>query len=440
MFAVALTTRAIIAFASAPTTPIVDMEEYEQLARGMAAGHGYRTEHGPTAFRPPLYPAFLAMVRLVCGSDRLGARLAQGMLGSLTCVFTAVLAAVIGGRDRGLKAGLLMALYPTHIEYVSYLHREVLYTFLLMGAVVLLVGEGRGRVLAGGLMLGLSALTNSVALGMVPVAAVWLGASRHRASALLVILGSLIALAPWTIRNYLLFDSFVPVNTKAGLVLWEGNDEGWLSGETEWDIRSRHWAELEGMDEVEAHRHGMARAFEFVRESPGAFLYLCWRRFMQFWRLDLLFYFYMKMGYWGTVPSWAAVVLAPFIVLSFPVLVLAAIVGAVATGRPRGPWGLAVAIGVVQMVAASLFVGGFRYHFPVVPLLACAAVAAPQGWLRLRLRPRARILVLVLAALACFNWVDHVYANRHQIKMVLGLPGGRFDDHLTRSWMKRGIL
>ena len=246
--------------------------------------------------------------------------------------------------------------------------------------------------------------------------------------------------APWTVRNYSVFRSFVPVNTKAGVVLWEGNDEGWLRGETEWDIRRRHWSELEGMDEAAAHRYGMRQARRFVLRNPVGFLYLCWRRFLQFWRLELLFYFYLKMGYWGAVPGWVAAALAPVILGPFPLLLLAAFVGSLGIGRPTGIWAIALILGATQMVGACLTIGGFRYHFPVIPVLAIAAVALPGGVQRLRGDRRAALVVIALTVLACFNWVDHLYANRHQVRALLGAPGGRLDDHLTRSWMKRGIL
>jgi hypothetical protein len=437
---VALAARAALSLASGHTTPIIDMEEYLRLAQGLTDGRGYAGQEGPTAFRPPLYPAFLALVRIVWGDSVLAIRLAQGVLGALTCVLTVFLAGAVVGRERTHWAGLLVALYPTHVMYASYLHREVLFTFLLVGALALLARRGSARSLAAGIVLGLAALTNSAALGTAPLAALYLVTRRQGRRAALLLAGTVLVIAPWTVRNYRIFGSFVPVNTKAGVVFWEGNDEGWLRGETEWDIRNRHWRQLDGMEEDEAHRHGMRQALQFVRRNPGGFLYLCWRRFLQFWRLELLFYFYLKMGYWGAVPTWAAVALAPVTLAPFPLLVLAAVVGALGIGRPKGIWALALIFGATQLIGASLTVGGFRYHFPLIPILAVAALALPEGVVRLRSQRRAALAVSVLAALACFNWVDHLYANRHQVRGLLGVPGGRLDDHLTRSWMKRGIF
>lgn len=440
VLAIALGLRIGMASASAHTRPIIDMLEYEELAGYLARGEGYCTENGPTAYRPPLYPAFIAGVHLLSGHSRFAVRLGQAVLGAGTCALLFALGSAIAGRRAGYVAALILAGYPTHVLYTSYLHREVLYTCLIVAGLAALAHRGVLRGFLGGILFGLATLTNGLALAMIPSAAMCMVLQRRLRDALLLAAGGAVVVLPWMIRNYKLFHGLSPVNTKTGVVFWEGNNEGWLRGDTEWDIRTRHWEELETMDELAAHRHGMARAVQFIRSNPAGFLYLCWRRFLQFWRVDLLFFFYLKMGYWGHIPGWLVGSVAPFLLLPFPLLVLAGIVGAVGIGRPRGVWALVLVVAAIQVVFGSLFVGGFRYHFPVVPVLAVASTAARQGAARLRSSSGARIAVVALSLLACFNWVDQAYANRHQIKQLLGLPGGRFDDHLTRSWMKRGIF
>ncbi len=437
---VALALRGGMVLASLRTAPMIDMIEYEKLADGLMRGEGYRTENGPTAFRPPLYPVFIAGARSLLGDNPASVRIAQALLGAATCLLTMMLGAAVAGPKAGRVAGLIMAVYPPHIVYTSYVHREILFTFLVTAALVTMLKGDTWRALLSGVVLGLAALTNSLALAMILAASVALAVRGLGRRALLVAVGGVLTVLPWTARNYAALRGFVPVNTKTGVVLWEGNDEGWLKGETEWDIRSRHWKHLQSMDELRAHRYGLARATEFVRSNPTGFLYLCWRRFIQFWRVDLLFYFYLKMGYWGRIPTLALLAISPLLLLAFPILVLAAILGVAGLGQSRGPWAVALAIGSIQVLLGSLFVGGFRYHFPIVPLLAVAASAASRGLTLVRSNRTARALVVGVVLLACFNWVDQAYANRHQIRQILGIPGGKFDDHLTRSWMKRGLF
>src|SRR4029450_11278875 len=67
-------------------TPIVDGQQYWQLARNIAAGHGLAwTPEEPTSIRPPLYPALLATVWKGPGADNYPAvRALQIVLALLT--------------------------------------------------------------------------------------------------------------------------------------------------------------------------------------------------------------------------------------------------------------------------------------------------------------------------------------------------------------------
>ena len=55
-------------------TEIIDEQQYSQIARSIVAGHGFAWGEGrPTSIRPPLYPAMLAGIWSVAGSENLQA-------------------------------------------------------------------------------------------------------------------------------------------------------------------------------------------------------------------------------------------------------------------------------------------------------------------------------------------------------------------------------
>ena len=55
-----------------------DAAAYDRIARNLVAGQGFAHLPGmPTAFWPPLYPAFLSALYRICGHNLLAARLAQ---------------------------------------------------------------------------------------------------------------------------------------------------------------------------------------------------------------------------------------------------------------------------------------------------------------------------------------------------------------------------
>jgi hypothetical protein len=83
---------------------------------------------------------------------------------------------------------------------------------------------------------GLTTLTRELALYLVPIAAIWMLRPRREADgkrrevkiqdltpAVLLVIATLLTVAPWTIRNAVVFRAFVPVSTMGALNLWQGN-------------------------------------------------------------------------------------------------------------------------------------------------------------------------------------------------------------------------
>src|SRR5690348_16137820 len=82
----ALVTRVGLVMATRPARLGADPADYDRLARLLAGGHGWGHSElaaggGPTAFRAPLYPLFLAAVYKVTNDSVTAARLAQALLG-----------------------------------------------------------------------------------------------------------------------------------------------------------------------------------------------------------------------------------------------------------------------------------------------------------------------------------------------------------------------
>jgi len=111
---------------------------------------------------------------------------------------------------------------------------EPLFLALLLGAgVLLLIATDRPSTtlaLGAGGLLALAALTRSSALALAPFLCAPLFDGRyprraraHIAGAALV--GFLFLLAPWTLRNALVFGEFLPVNDAAGNAFYQGNSD-----------------------------------------------------------------------------------------------------------------------------------------------------------------------------------------------------------------------
>ena len=132
---------------------------------------------------------------------------------------------------------------------------------------------------AAGVVLGVATLVRPVTL-LLPLyliavlLAFPLQAPLKRRGIVFLLLTFGLVLLPWSVRNYLRFDRFVPVSTTAGTVIWQGlqpDPRGY--GFTPWEQIEQ--ALPDGLDEVEASRYLVKDALRFARRHPGRTLWLC---------------------------------------------------------------------------------------------------------------------------------------------------------------------
>jgi 4-amino-4-deoxy-L-arabinose transferase-like glycosyltransferase len=218
---------------------INDAHNYDVHARSIAAGHGFaRIGSGPsgeTAFRPPGYPYLLGGVYALSGVERvstrmLAGRVANALVGTVIVALIGVLSAQLFNRRVALAAMALCAVYLPLILVGGSLMSEPLFAALLLGALAAAVQHRRSVhryrwALVGGVLGGLAILTRvNAAILLAPLAvAVWDARPRWSWRALAppaaLVAVALATAAPWTIRNAVVLDSFVPVSTQLGTAL-----------------------------------------------------------------------------------------------------------------------------------------------------------------------------------------------------------------------------
>ena len=204
---------------------------YDPGARGILDGDGLIGEDGRlTAYVGPGYSFFLAVHYNVFGFNLDVVRLTQILLGAISCVLLMLTAQILFNQKVGYISGVLLALYPLDFYQSGLVISEQLFSFLFMLFVYLniqifsnLKKEKIDKVLLlsaffCGIVLGLSALVRPNAL-IIPVALLLIVPfSGHELRKNLVIIigvivaGFLISIMPWIIRNYILFDKFVPIS------------------------------------------------------------------------------------------------------------------------------------------------------------------------------------------------------------------------------------
>jgi 4-amino-4-deoxy-L-arabinose transferase-like glycosyltransferase len=230
---VALAARIGVVLATPNVEPRNDGADYIRHAASIAAGHGYppsaiASDHRPTAYRPPGWPYLLGGVFAVTGKHVTTARIAQAVIGTIAVGLAGLVALELWGTGVALVTVGLAAIYPPLAVGASGLLSEPLFVVLELAALIALLrfrSSGRPTyAAAAGALAGLAILTrtNGVLL-LLPLALAGWGrpirsAASARAPALLLACAAL-TIAPWTVRNAVSMDRFIPVASQGGITL-----------------------------------------------------------------------------------------------------------------------------------------------------------------------------------------------------------------------------
>ncbi len=244
---IGLVLRLAFAFGYWVSKPLThDEREYLALARSLSMGKGFgydlpaEASDAPRFGRAPGYPLFLALVG--GGRGKFDAtppqvKLAQAIVGSIGVWLIGAIARRAAGPRAGVAAACLTAVYPPLVWICAYVFSEALFSTLAFGA-VLLLNVSIDRAGAADATIKRSAYTSSVGAGIItgaamlvrpamafflPVAFVWLIASRRAAVAALLTAGALVVVGPWTVRNMQVYHRFVFIASEGGVTFWTGN-------------------------------------------------------------------------------------------------------------------------------------------------------------------------------------------------------------------------
>jgi hypothetical protein len=336
-------------------------------------------------FHPPVYVYFIGAVQALFGSLE-AVKYVQAFVGVL------LVPAVgrIGERALGERAGLLAAgiaaFYPELVWFVSHYWAETVFTVLLWwGLERTTAADERGSTAAAaaaGGLLGLATLTRETVLYFLPMAALWLAWRRaggaRRAAALLV--AALVLVLPWTIRNYLAFDAFVPVSTSGALNLWQGN------------------ARLSREQVYEEYRavHGRIAKYEYARRKgieavlgrqPWWILEKLRDEMPEYWAAHGQPVVHIERGAYGFVNK--PIAYAAIAVVLVPYLAAVALFVAGIAFLPRERTSVLLLGFLVFYVLLHVASHGYpRYRLPSLPVVF---LVAAQGFTAWRRRPRPAI-------------------------------------------------
>jgi 4-amino-4-deoxy-L-arabinose transferase-like glycosyltransferase len=325
-------------------------------------------------FHPPLYLYFVGVPFALFGSLE-AVKYAQCLAGVLLVPALGLVGRGAFGERAGLVAAGIAAFYPELVWFASHFWAETLFTGLLWWAVERLLaadGEAGGKAaLASGLLWGLAVLTRETVLYFLPLAALWLAwrrAGGARRAALLLATAALVVL-PWTVRNWIVFDAFVPVSTSGALNLWQGNTRL-----TRQEVYEEYWA-VPGR--IGKYEHARRRAVEAILERQPLWIFEKLRDEMPaFWAAHGQPIVHLERGAYGVVARPVALLAVAVVLLPYLAALVLFVAGMAALPRGRA---VVLLLGFLLFyVLLHVVAHGYpRYRLPAMPAVF---LVAARGW------------------------------------------------------------
>jgi 4-amino-4-deoxy-L-arabinose transferase-like glycosyltransferase len=415
LLAVALVLRVTAVAATFDARLTLDPADFSRNGLSIAQGHGIPPSNrapagGPSAYRPPAFPLFLAGVYASVGREAPGiARLVEALLGTIAVGLIGLIAARIWGRRVGMLALGIAALAPPLVILSTALVSEALFVPLMLGAVLAALEARRSTrplrwAIVTGVLVGAAELTRTNALLLLPglALALWAAQPRRGRRALLrvsvMVVAAVLTVIPWTVRNLLTVHAFVPVSTEVGYTLagtynqasradvrWPAVWKEAEHGASPEYAKLLYYASTQRWDERRLGDRLLGAALADIRRDPA---------------------YVLKVGMWNTIRMFHLGELdfavanlrdtdipripALLAIYGFYPLGLLALAG-IGTGRvrraPAWLWLLAICLG------STVFVTGFiRFRSPIDPFLVMLAALPIAAALERRERHHVRVV------------------------------------------------
>lgn len=284
-------------------------------------------------------------------------------------------------KESGLLAGLLMAIWPGEVLYVTILASELPFTFLvLLGCTVWFNARmGNGvRAVASGLVFGAATYVRPIAL-LMPIA-LWLSTFPrwHKLCeglpvmiVAMIVIG--ITVAPWSVRNTRVFGHFMTLSTADGVNLWVGNN-----------ANSNGYymplpAATQGLSEFEQDKLLGEQARQYIIDHPGTFFLRCIKKAVLLHLSETIAVTWNTQGITQRFGEKAVFPLKLMTRGYWTIVLLFALGGVVILVRRHSILSTltnpAVVMWLYFVAVYSVFFVTDRYHFPEHPFIAMLAAS-----------------------------------------------------------------
>lgn len=370
-----------------------DSLSYWTLGRAIATDQPYRYgEVDGQIFRTPGYPTILAPLFWIGGEHPpvIWARLLNVIFGTLTVATVWWMARLLFDVRAAWIAGWVTALYPGAIVTSVFVLTEAPFGLLMMLNLILWVLVCRkkesgwsvaiGLALATGIVAGLATLVRPSWLLFLPFAiVVWLiveafskknRIGRTGVLSVTILLGFVLAMLPWWVRNFQVTSHFVPTSLQTGASLYDGLNPKADGSSNMWYVsdfinqeRRQPQADAEKFTfEERVDRRMRRESLDWAGSNPAQVMLLAWDKFLRTWNI------------WPNEASLSGWPVKIIVCMTYLPILLLALWGGVATFRQGFSYMICWLPALYFSMLHVFFVGSIRYRQPA--MLALIVLAA----------------------------------------------------------------
>lgn len=336
-----------------------------------------------TAYLPVGYPFFLSLIfRLTHHSNFMG-KFSQIILSLLLGYLNYLMSLKLANRKFANLVLILIVFFPSQIFFTRLFLSEILFTFffMLFLYLLLLLDEVKKKfilLLIAGILLGMATLTRTLTLLFPLVVLIYfirLKQSSIKAigRVVLIIIGMLLLLSPWMIRNKKIM-SYGVISTNGGIDLWVGNNP-FANGSFNWPSVTPFDT---SSDEKSADKLGFKLGIEYIKNDPFRFILLGIKKEIFLFAGDLY------PLYWDLIRTAGSRELSPYLALAlisqiyYSLIFLLFLLGIFIYlfKKPAFDlrWSLLFYTLVYWCGVHFIFFGEDRFHFPIIPIMVMFAV------------------------------------------------------------------
>lgn len=359
--------------------PVIDARAYDDIAINIMEGFGFKEDRSKSfefdtsiVRAGPSYEYFLAGAYKIFGHHYEVIWILQAFLHALTAFLVYSLGVKIfqeNGKKIGLIAAVFIGLHPDLIEISAMLMTETFYLFFITLVIWLFVklfaGPDKLRyTIFLSLTTAVAILSRPPVILFVPIILVYYFINKRYKSAIIFLAGIGLVLAPWVIRNYLIYHQFILTTMIGEYNLWVGNTLDSNGGQIAGGFNPlTSYTDIYGFFDLK-QKAGQEFWF-FVFGHTFIFIKLCVIRTIRYFSLI------RPMGFWFYQTGIKQIIFVVFSGVSIVALFMSGFTGMLVAFKEKKPlYYYLIAFALTSPLVLIPTVVQSRYRFQIYPFLA----------------------------------------------------------------------